>query len=55
VDKYFEVLGLKVGAPLQEVEKPSLDLIKVWHPDRFAQDPELQVKAQEKSIYKLYI
>ncbi len=49
VDKYFEVLGLKVGASLQKVEQPGLDLIKVWHPDRFAQDPELQAKAQEKT------
>lgn len=48
INRYFEILGLKPGASLDEVKEAYLDLVKVWHPDRFAHDPKLQQKAQEK-------
>ncbi|HEX7174606.1 MAG TPA: J domain-containing protein, partial [Pyrinomonadaceae bacterium] len=41
-------LGLKPDASEQELKNAYRDLAKVWHPDRFAHDPRLQQKAQEK-------
>jgi hypothetical protein len=48
MEKYYEVLGLKPDASEQEVKNAYRDLAKVWHPDRFAHDPRLQQKAQDK-------
>lgn len=48
ITKCYETLGLKPEASLDEVKEAYRDLVKVWHPDRFAQDPKLQLKAQEK-------
>jgi hypothetical protein len=47
-DRYYKVLGLEPGASPEEVKQAYRDLIKVWHPDRFAHDLRLQEKAQEK-------
>jgi len=45
---YYRVLGLEPGVSLEELKQTHKDLVKVWHPDRFADDPRLQQKAQEK-------
>jgi hypothetical protein len=45
---YYLVLGLKPGSSAQQLKDAYRDLAKVWHPDRFAHDPKLQQKAQEK-------
>ena len=42
------LLGLEAGATAQEIKTAYRDLAKVWHPDRFAHDPRLQQKAQER-------
>lgn len=47
-DRYYEVLGLASHASAEELKNAYRDLAKVWHPDRFAHDPRLQQKAQEK-------
>lgn len=44
----LELLGMKPGASVQEIKAAYRDLAKVWHPDRFAHDPRLQEKAQDK-------
>ena len=48
LDKYYAILGLQPGATQKEIKQAYLDLAKVWHPDRFPNDPRLQQKAQEK-------
>ncbi len=48
LDKYYEMLGVRPGASVQELKTAHRDMAKVWHPDRFAHDPRLQQKAQEK-------
>lgn len=47
-DSYYQILDLKPGASKHEVKQAYKDLIVVWHPDRFAHNPRLQQKAQEK-------
>jgi hypothetical protein len=44
----LEMLGLEPGATAQEIKTAYRDMAKVWHPDRFAHDPRLQRKAQER-------
>lgn len=45
---YIEILGLEAGATKAEVKEAYRDLVHVWHPDRFAQNPRLQKKAEDK-------
>lgn len=45
---HLKTLGLEPGASREEVKKAYRDLSKVWHPDRFAEDPALQQKAGEQ-------
>jgi len=44
----YAILDLKPGVPLEKVKDAYRELVRVWHPDRFAHDPALQQKAQEK-------
>ena len=44
----YRILELEPGATLEEVKRSYRDLVKVWHPDRFPNDPKLQKKGEEK-------
>ena len=48
LDKCYELLGVRPGVSVAELKAAYKDMAKVWHPDRFAHDPRLQQKAQEK-------
>lgn len=48
MDDYYGILGLDPGASSEQVRQAYRDMARVWHPDRFAHDPRLQQKAQEK-------
>lgn len=48
MDDYYRLLGLNPGASEEEIKEAYRDLIKVWHPERFSNDPRLKEKANEK-------
>jgi len=44
----YEIFHLEPGASFAELQQSYRDLVRVWHPDRFAGDPRLQKIAEEK-------
>ncbi len=48
IDQYYRILGLKPNASKEEVDQAYKDLLTVWNPDAFADEPGLQQKAREK-------
>lgn len=48
IEQCYRVLDLPPGASVEEVKRAHRELTKVWHPDRFAQDPALRARAEEK-------
>ena len=47
-DLHYQVLEIEPGASPEEIKQAYKDLTKVWHPDRFSENPRLQQKAAEK-------
>lgn len=45
----YRLLEVEPGAPLDAVKRAYRELLKVWHPDRFPDDPNFQKKATEKT------
>lgn len=43
----WRVLNLEPGTPADQVRQAYLDLVKVWHPDRFEHDARLREKASQ--------
>jgi hypothetical protein len=48
LDDGYRLLDLDPAASDEEVKRACRDLTKVWHPDRFGNDPRLRKKAEEK-------
>lgn len=48
LDDAYRLLDLDPGASDDEAKRACRDLTKVWHPDRFGNDPLLRQKAEEK-------
>ncbi len=48
LDDGYRLLDLDPAASDEEVKRTCRDLTKVWHPDRFGNDPRLRQKAEEK-------
>jgi curved DNA-binding protein CbpA len=48
IKRYFEILELQPGASMDELNQAYKDLVNIWHPDRFAHNPRLKKKAEEK-------
>jgi len=46
IERCRQILGLEKGSSLKEVKQAYRDLVHVWHPDRFVQNPRLQKKAE---------
>ena len=47
-ERYYKILDLESGASPEEIHQGYIDMIWVWHPDRFAGHPRLQQKAHHK-------
>ncbi|MDX1983084.1 MAG: WG repeat-containing protein [Bryobacteraceae bacterium] len=45
---FYAVLELPAGAPFDEARSAYRDLVRVWHPDRFANDVRLRRRCEEK-------
>jgi hypothetical protein len=45
---HYQVLEIEAGASQDDIKQAYKDLAKVWHPDRFSDNPRLQQKAEEK-------
>jgi uncharacterized protein YjbI with pentapeptide repeats len=50
LEKYYKVLGLELGASLEEINQAYKDLAFIWHPDRIPKDNQ---RLLEKAIAKL--
>ncbi len=48
IRRAYAVFGLPVGSPYPAVRKRYMSLVKTWHPDRFASDPQGQAEAGER-------
>ena len=48
IEKAYEILGIGADAPLEDVKLVYRDLVNVWHPDRFQQNPRLKEKAEQQ-------
>ena len=48
IEKACEILGLGADASLDDVRLAYRDLVNVWHPDRFQQNPRLKEKAEQQ-------
>jgi DnaJ-class molecular chaperone len=48
VKRYLETLELQPGASMDELNQAYKDMVNIWHPDRFAHNPRLKSKAEEK-------
>lgn len=48
MEKYYKTLDISISATASEIKQAYRDLVKVWHPDRFANDIKLQKKAEDK-------
>lgn len=48
LEQYYETLGLKPGASLEQLRQAYKEMIQVWHPDRFPNNPDLREKAEQK-------
>lgn len=47
-EENLRALGLHPGASIEEIRQAYRDLVKVWHPDRFENDPRVRAKAEQK-------
>jgi curved DNA-binding protein CbpA len=48
IDQAYEILGLKSGASLRQVDEAYHDLRELWDPKRFSENPRLRIQAGEK-------
>src|SRR5439155_181326 len=46
---YYEVLELRPSASSAEIKKAWIELVQVWHPDRFTHSPTLHRKAEART------
>jgi curved DNA-binding protein CbpA len=50
IDDCFKVLELRKDATLEDVKAARIELLQVWHPDKFPANSKLWEKAQERTL-----
>ena len=48
LERCFEVLEIDRNASADEIRQAYKDIVSVWHPDRFRNNPRLRRKAEKK-------
>lgn len=48
IQQCFKILNIAPGASITEASRAYKNIVKVWHPDRFNNNPALKKKAEEK-------
>ena len=48
IQQCLKILELETTGSLQEAKRAYKDLVRVWHPDRFQNNPRLKLKAEQK-------
>jgi hypothetical protein len=48
LEECFQILGIEPTDSISKIKSAYRDLLFVWHPDRFPDDPRLQAKAHER-------
>jgi curved DNA-binding protein CbpA len=48
IKRCFEILELRPEASIDEAKQAYKDLVNIWHPDRFSNNPRLEQKAEKK-------
>ena len=48
LEKCFEILEVDKDTPPDKIREAYMDIINVWHPDRFSNNPRLKEKAESK-------
>lgn len=48
IQRYFEILELDLDSTPEEAQQAYKDMVNIWHPDRFNNNPRLKQKAEER-------
>jgi curved DNA-binding protein CbpA len=48
IRRFFDILELDRDATIDEAKRAYKDLVNIWHPDRFSNNPRLRQKAEDK-------
>jgi hypothetical protein len=48
LERDYALLEVEPGSSHEQIRRAYLDLVKVWHPDRFPNDPRLSAKADQR-------
>ena len=48
VQRYFKTLGLDQRTTARNAKDAYINLVRIWHPDQFSNDPEFKARAEER-------
>jgi curved DNA-binding protein CbpA len=48
VQTYFKTLGLSQKVTTRKAKEAYINLVRIWHPDQFSNDPEFRARAEDK-------